>query len=336
MDEGLSHRIPRKHLPYCIHLLLILLSLGAGRHTYCQTVSTGAVIGVTSDPSGAVVSGVVVHVLNDAAGEVQSTISDENGWFGFLLLPPGQYQLDANKTDFEPVRLSGISIHVTETLRLILHLQLAAHLETAQVSSSDPLMVQLDSSSLGRVVNKNAVDGLPLVTRSFAQITGLSPGVIVGVYNAGELGLGGTALSQIAKSNDGVFVHGLRSYDNNWQLDGLSVSDVQGSASGSGGIPLPNPDTIEEFKVQTGLYDADFGRYAGANTSVLTKTGGSEYHGTAFEFFRNNVLNANDFFLNEAGKQRADLKQNQFGFTLGGPVKKEKLFFLAPIKGRVK
>lgn len=91
--------------------------------------------------------------------------------------------------------------------------------------------------------------------------------------NAGELGLGGTALSQIAKSNDGIFVHGARSYDNNFQLNGVSVSDVQGSATGSGGIPLPNPDSIQEFKVQTGLYDAGYGRYAGANVSLLTKSG---------------------------------------------------------------
>src|SRR5205085_10656150 len=98
--------------------------------------------------------------------------------------------------------------------------------------------------------------------------------------------------------------------DNNFELDGISVSDVQGSASGSGGIPIPNPDTIEEFKVQTGLYDSAFGRYAGANISVITKTGNDEYHGTAFEFLRNTVLNANDFFLNETHQRRADLKQN--------------------------
>jgi hypothetical protein len=108
---------------------------------------------------------------------------------------------------------------------------------------------------------------------------------------------------------------------------------VQGSASGSGGIPIPNPDTIEEFKVQTGLYDAGFGRYAGANITVVTKPGSNQYHGTAFEFLRNNGLNANDFFLNETHQRRADLKQNQFGFTLGGPIKKEKLNFFGSLEG---
>jgi hypothetical protein len=155
----------------------------------------------------------------------------------------------------------------------------------------------------------------------------------VGVFNAGELGLGETALPQIAKSNDGIYVHGARSYDNNFELDGISVSDVQGSSAGSGGIPIPNPDTIEEFKVQTGLYDAAFGRYAGANISVITKAGSNKYHGTVFEFLRNNVLNANEFFLNETHQQRPDLKQNQFGFTLGGPIKKEKLIFFGSYQG---
>src|SRR5207344_3238074 len=161
--------------------------------------------------------------------------------------------------------------------------------------------------------------GLPLVTRNFAQIASLSPGVVAGVLNAGELGLGGTALSQIAESNDGIFVHGLRSYDNNFQLDGISVSDVQGSAAGSGGIPIPNPDSIQEFKVQTGLYDAVYGRYAGANVSLITKAGGNDFHGTVFEFFRNEALNANDFFLNRTEQPRPALKESQFGFALGGP-----------------
>src|SRR5438270_1669770 len=188
-------------------------------------------------------------------------------------------------------------------------------------------MVQPDTSALGRAVSRDTIIGLPLVTRNFTQIAGLSPGVAAGVYNAGELGTGTTALSQIGKSNDGIFVHGARSYDNNWQLDGISVSDVQGSGSISGGIPIPNPDMLEEFKVQTGLYDASFGRGAGSNVSVITKSGTNQYHGTIFEFLRNDVLNANDYFLNRTGQRRPTLKQNQFGFALGGPIKKDKLLF---------
>jgi len=297
-----------------------------------QTTSTGALAGVSLDPSGADLPSVFLRLSNRETGRTKSAMSDAHGRFSFLLLPPGTYQLQATKTDFDSLNLMELHISLTETLRLELRLQLAAHVERAMVSSQ-PVMVQTDSAALGRVVNESSVSDLPLVTRNFAQIIGLSPGVAVGVYNAGELGLGGTALSQIAKSNDGIFVHGARSYDNNFQIDGVSVSDVQGSAAGSGGIPLPNPDSIQEFKVQTGLYDAVYGRYAGANVSLLTKAGGNDFHGTVFEFFRNEALNANDFFLNRTEQPRPTLKENQFGFALGGPIKKEKLLFFGSYQG---
>jgi hypothetical protein len=284
------------------------------------------------DPSGAVLTGVIVHLAKAGSGEGKSATTDEDGAFRFLLLPPGKYELRASAKDFEPVSLPEITIHVTETLGLELNLRLATRFEHAQVTS-DLRMAQLDSSTLGRVVNDDAVSALPLVSRNFAQIASLSTGVSTGVYNAGELGLGGTAQSQIAKSNDGIYVHGARSYDNNFQLDGISISDVQGSASGSGGIPIPSPDGIQEFKVQTGLYDAAYGRYGGANITLITKMGGNDFHGTVFEYLRNKVLNANDFFLNRADQPRPVLTQNQFGFAFGGPIKKEKVIFFGSYQG---
>ena len=273
-----------------------------------------------------------VVLVNQDTSETQFATSNNDGLFAFPSLSPGRYELTAKKTDFEPTRVGQINIHVTETLRIELHLQLAKRFERAEVSSN-PLMVQTDSSALGRVVNESTISGLPMVNRNFTQIASLSPGVVAGVFNAGELGLGGTALSQITKSEDGIYVHGARSYDNNWQLDGISVSDVQGSASASGGIPVPNPDTLQEFKVQTGLYDAAYGRFGGGNVSVVSKTGGNSFHGTVFEFVRNNILNANDFFLNETGQKRPDLKQNQFGFAFGGPIRKDKLLFFGSYQG---
>jgi hypothetical protein len=288
--------------------------------------------GFALDPSGAVLPGVVLHLTIEDGSEARSASSDNDGRFGFLLLRPGTYELQASKVDFRSLSQGDIHVHVAETLRLELHLELATRVEQTQVSSH-PLMVQLNTSALGRIANQDTVSGLPLATRNFAQLAGLSPGVIVGVYNAGELGTGGTALSQIGQSNDGIFVHGARSYDNNWQLDGISVSDVQGSGAISGGIPIPNPDTLEEFKVQTGLYDAAFGLAAGANVSVITKTGTNQYHGTVFEFLRNDILNANDFFLSMTGQRRPNLKQNQFGIALGGPIKKDKLLFFGSYQG---
>ncbi len=315
-----------------VSAVLIAIALLLPVFLPAQSASTGALAGVVLDPSDAELPGVVLLLSNRNTGRTESATSDEHGRFVFLFLSPGIYQIHASKADFTSLDLSDLHIALTETLRLELRLQLATHFEHALVASQ-PGMVQTDSAALGRVVNEASIHELPLVTRNFVQIIGLSPGVAVGVYNAGELGLGGTALSQIAQSNDGIFVHGARSYDNNFQIDGISVSDVQGSAAGSGGIPIPNPDSIQEFKVQTGLYDAGFGRYAGANVSLVTKTGGNDFHGDVFEFFRNEVLNANDFFLNQAGQPRPALNQNQFGFAFGGPIKKEKLLFFGSYQG---
>jgi len=319
----------RIHAGQCLRTLVLTLALTPP--FVGQTTSTGALMGVTLDPSGAVLGGVTVR-LNRQNVELQSVTSDQNGRFGFLLLPSGTYEIRADKSSFKPLNIPKVSVHVTETLRLELRLELAARVEQTQVSATS-VMLQLDSSALGRTVDQRMVSGLPLVTRNYTQIAGLSTGVTAAVYNAGELGTGGTALSQLGKSNDGIYVHGMRSYDNNWQLDGISVSDVQSSGSISGGIPLPNPETLQEFKVQTGLYDAAFGRGAGGNVSVISKAGTNYYHATLFEFLRNNVLNANDFFLNRTGQPRPDLKQNQFGTAVGGPIRKNKLFFFGSYQG---
>ncbi len=171
---------------------------------------------------------------------MEATTSDEDGRFRFALQPPGKYRLEATKSGFATLNLADISISVTETLRLELRLRVATVVENLEVSAEIP-MIETDNPALGRVVSETGVTSLPLATRNFAQIAGLSPGVVTGVFNAGELGLGGMAMSQINQSNDGIYVHGARSYDNNFQLDGISVSDVQGSSNASGGYSDPQP-----------------------------------------------------------------------------------------------
>jgi TonB-dependent Receptor Plug Domain len=177
------------------------------------------------------------------------------------------------------------------------------------------------------------LQGLPLASRNFTQIVDLSPGVLTGVNNAAELGPGGSGLAQIDPGNDGIFAHGSRSYDNAYEFDGVPVTDLQASNIASGGIPIPSPDAIAEFKVQTGLYSASFGEHAAANVSLVTKSDTDQIHGSAFEFFRNNVLNANDFFRNLADQPRANLKQNQFGGTIGGPIRHNRLYYFGSYEG---
>ena len=238
MAVGFPESFPRSPCPRWVLYLILTLTFTQPSPTHAQTASTGALAGLVFDPSGYVVPGAILHLDNLASGESRSATSDTDGRFSFLFLPPGAYSLQASSAHLASSTKGEINISVTETQRLEVHLRLAPVIEQTQVSSEGPI-TQTDSSALGRVVDETALTGLPLVTRNFAQIAGLSPGVNAGVFNAGELGLGGIALSQIASSNDGIFVHGARSYDNNWQLDGISVSDVQSSGAGSGGIPLP-------------------------------------------------------------------------------------------------
>jgi hypothetical protein len=199
-----------------------------------QTASTGALAGLVLDPSGAAIPTVEIQLINSKTGDDNSVTSDRSGNFSFPLLLPGTYDLEASKAGFETLRVPNVNVSVTETSRLNLQLRLAAIRGQAQVSA-ESLMVQTDTIALGRVANQATVTNLPLVTRNYAQIAALSPGVVTGVSNAGELGPGGAGLPQIDKSNNGLFVHGGRSYDNNFELNGISVSDVQSSASGSGG-----------------------------------------------------------------------------------------------------
>jgi hypothetical protein len=193
-----------------------------------QTASTGAVAGRVLDASGALVRGAEIRLINQGSGDTSSSSTDNEGSFHFVLLPQGTYDLRVSKTGFARLLVSNLNILVTETSHLDLHLDVGVITQTIEVSS-EASAIQPNTIALGRVVNQSSVTGLPLVTRNFAQIASLSPGVATGVSNAGELGAGGTAMSQIDKSNDGLFVHGARSYDNNFELDGVSVREPPGS-----------------------------------------------------------------------------------------------------------
>ena len=296
-----------------------------------QTASTGAIVGITRDATGAMLPEVSLELKRKDHAILKSIASDDGGRFGFPLLAPGEYELQASHAGFRSLIIPAIHVVVTETVSLELNFQVMIHIEKAQVSA-DVKMIRTDGA-LGRAVDETSVRALPLATRNFSQITALSPGVASGVNNAGELGNGATALSQIGKSSDGIFAHGARSYDNNWQLDSISVSDGIGTGNISGGIPLPNPDALQEFKVQTGMYDAAFGRAVGTSVSVVSKLGGPDFHGSLFEYLRNDALNANDYFLKQVGHKRPVLRQNQFGFAIGGPIARDRAHFFGSYQG---
>src|SRR5207244_5364485 len=188
------------------------------------------------------------------------------------------------------------------------------------VRDATPL-TQPDGPRLGRIVDSRAVSELPLATRNFTQILGLSPGADIGL--ADNTGVG--------RNSQNISVNGARRTQNNFQSNGVDANTIGTNSALS--IAVPAPETIEEFKVQTSLYDATFGRAGGGNVQAVTKSGSNAFHGAAYDYFRIDGLNANNPFLKAAGVERPPLKRSVFGATLGGPVKKEKAFFFVAYQG---
>src|SRR5215470_10248323 len=315
----------------CMIRALICLLLACNTLT-AQNATTGALTGTITDISGALVSKATIQVINDTTGEVRSSVSQSKGDYWILLLPAATYTVEVSHEGFKTAVHPSVQIRVTETIRLDVQLQIGRIAEKMSIVSNGPA-VQTESAALGNVVEERFIETLPLVTRNYTQILGLSTGVTMDVTNAGELGRGsgGSQGNTIGAKH----VNGGMQYDNNFEMNGVQVNDAFatgvrfGGLDQSGGIPIPNPDTVQEFKVQTGQYDAEFGRNAGSNVQIITKQGGNEFHGTIFEFFRNEALNANDFFRKLASQGRPKLRQNQFGFTFGGPLQRNKLLFFS-------
>ncbi len=302
----------------------LTLSLAASA-AFAQTADTGAIVGTVLDAAGAVIPQAQVKVTNLATGEARTVSSADNGSYSVPLLPPGNYSVEVSKSGFKTVTFPNVQVIVTEGSTLNAQLAVGAVTEHVTVEA-EAEQLQTASSALGRVTNEAMVTDLPLASRNYTQIIGLNPGVSTEVTNPTALGMGSGGMSNFSTG-------GQSEKSNNYQMDGVAIDDLQNSGTFSGGVAIPNPDTIMEFKVQTSQYDASFGRNAGANVNVITKGGTNTFHGTLFEFLRNNDLNANDFFFNRTGTARPVLKQNQFGGTIGGPVVKDKLFFFGSYQG---
>lgn len=294
-----------------------------------QAPGTGAVAGVVSDPSGAVVANAKVLAVSDETGSSRSVNSGADGGFRIPLLTPGDYSMVVSAPGFESTTLRAVHVTVTETAVVNVALAVGKAASTAIEVSGTAELAQTQSSALGRVTSGDVLTSLPLANRNFTQILALNPGVVVEVPNAGELG----------KANQNVSANGAKTTSNNFQFNGIDANNLsENSATGYQaeiGIAIPSPDTIEEFKVQTGMFDASYGRGAGANVDIVSKTGSNKFHGNLWEFFRNDALNANDYFLKQNGQPRPVLKHNQFGGAIGGPIRKNQTFFFASYQGTI-
>jgi carboxypeptidase family protein len=292
--------------------VLLLAGWMSGGRAYGQGGATGAVSGTVVDTSGGSVAGADVQIIDTRTETlVRKVPTNSDGAFVVTLLPPGIYSVVVNKSGFAQAKADGMEVRVTETTKVTITLKPGSVSEKVEISAQ-VTTVETTNATTGQSLGTETVRELPLATQNYQQLLTLSAGAQSELNAAAQLGRGSVKL----------FVNGQREDNNNFLIEGISATDY--NVAQATYVPLPNPDVIQEFKVQTSLYDASQGRNGGGNVNAILKSGTKELHGDAYEFFRNDVLNANEFFLNRQGQPRPVVKQNIFGGSLGGPVGTEK------------
>jgi hypothetical protein len=296
---------------------LLVLCFATASSLYLTAQSTGGrMLGQVTDPTGAVLSGVQVKLINEQTGVSQNTRTDKAGNYEFPAVPVGNYRLEYEQSGFKKAIKRGLTLQVNQVITMNMTMQVGGAEEVVEVTSEAPL-VETTSTQLGAVVNQRAVVQLPLNARDTYQLLQLQPGVQSQV---------GSDLAYGSDRAGVVSVNGGRGRANNFSVNGGDANDQFAN------LPAiqPTPDSIQEFRVITNTFDAEYGRNSGAIVNVVTKSGTNRFHGSAYEFFRNKVLNARGYFDTE----KPDFKQNQFGGTLGGPILKDRTFFFGSYEGR--
>jgi hypothetical protein len=298
-------------------LAVVIVSLAA--YVSAQ-VTTGSIIGIVTDSTGAVVPSASIVVTNLDTDAVFKTSSDNSGNYAISPLGIGRYSVAVEARGFERSVNNNIVINVADRIRLDFKLRVGSTSESVIVQEATPLL-QTASSSLGQVVDSENVVDMPLNGRLVTQLAVLSAGTAPGPTGQ-------------ADSNSGSFTaNGMRTVENNFLLDGVDNNNMQaGMTSGTGYVIMPPPDAIAEFKVQTNSMSAEFGHSGGGVMNVTTRSGTNRFHGSVFEFLRNSAFDAENYFQ-PTGSPIPPFKQNQFGGTIGGPIRRNRTFFFADYQG---
>src|SRR6266478_1458093 len=293
--------------------LLILVPYASAQKT------SGTITGTLTDPSGAVVPGATVSVVNERTAAARETMTNEEGSFSLPELEAGTYRLTVNKAGFKKLALKNVELHVADVTTLNLKMEMGAATETVMVESS-PVSVNTSTGDVSNIMLGEQVRELPINGRNFVQLTTLVPGAAVG--------------ESFDNKNKGLFAgvdisfSGSPSVDNQWTVDGAGNNDIGSQRTI---LTYPSIDGIEEFKIQRNSYGPEYGGASGAQINIVTRGGSNQFHGDVYYFGRNDVLNAKSFFLGECAGQpgcnKQKLRRNDFGYTLGGPIKKDKVYF---------
>src|SRR3989442_1514847 len=286
-------------------------------------VDRGSIVGTVSDPSAANVQGAKVTVRNLATDQSVEVTTDTAGAYAANLLRPGTYSVTVERQGFKKAVNSSVEVGVNQVVRLDLNLQVGATTEVMEVTGAAPLL-QTETSSLGTIETEKRISDLPLNGRNFIQLAYLGPGANGGM--AGSNVSGGVFENE--RANEALSVNGVRVSNNNFLLNGVDNNEF-----GLGGVVvLPPPDAIQEFRTEENSMSAEFGR-GGAAVNVVVKSGTNRIHGGAFEFIRNDALDARNYFASPSPAPKPGFKRNQFGAFLGGPIKKDKTFIFGDYQG---
>jgi len=313
----------------CFALLVALLVLLFAASPLFAQVDAGAILGTVTDQSGGAINGAKVTLTNEGTGAVATFTTGSDGGYKFAPVRIGSYKIDVSFQGFQAVTTKGVVVDVGAEVVQNFSLRPGSVTQTVEVTATAPLLESQDAS-VGQVVDSSSVNNLPLNGRNFTFLAQLSAGV-----NSPPADTRGNAASGAFSAN------GLRPAQNNYLLDGIdNNSDTVDFLNGTNYVVLPPVDAIQEFKVQTSDFSAEFGRSGAAVLNATIKSGTNEFHGSGWEFFRNQHLDAADFFENANNIKKGVLQQNQFGTTIGGPViiphvfnGKNKLFFFADYEG---
>src|SRR5271165_5982635 len=280
--------------------------------------ASGRILGRVSDPTGAVLSGAKVTLINEATNVSRNGLTNDSGDFSFVEVVPGTYTIQYELTGFKKNVQKGVIVDVNQVVTLNSTLQIGGSQETVEVTSEAP-QVDTTSTQLGAVINDRSVNELPLNTRDTYQFLQLQPGVQAQLGSSGALFAGTSDAGSVS-------VNGGLTRANNFSVNGGDANDQFVNTP----TIQPTPDSVEEFRVITNAFDAEYGRNSGSVVNVITKSGGNAFHGNVYEYFRNTILDARGY----PDTTKPQLNQNQFGATFGGPIKKDHTFFFLSYEGR--
>jgi hypothetical protein len=305
---------------------LFLAATLCAANSVLSAQTTATLTGIVSDKTGAGVPGAEVTIVNAATGAERKTTTNETGDYRLALLLPGEYRLTVVKTGFKEVVRSNVRLEVNQSAEVDVSLEVGQVSEKVTVTESAP-MLESASSSIGQVIERKAIEDLPLNGRNFVQLATLGPGVVGVGYSAKGTIMSGTRPDDQRPASE-LFANGNREGSNDFLMDGIDNNDRLTLSI----VLRPSVESVREFKIQTNMFQADQGRNSGATVNIITKSGTNNWHGSLYEFLRNDIWDAKNYFTRPGGKT-PELRQNQFGGSFGGRIIKNKLFFFGDYEG---